>query len=270
MNLIIRIYRKLLVRKSMYSFNKLLFSLSLRGLGILNYENFKVSGEEWLANNLNEIFKTGHIILFDIGANEGDYARMIKSAIPPAKIYSFEPHPVTFLKLNDAAQKYDFYAFNSGCGETDGKIKLYDYKNMSSSQHASIYQGAFDIIHKADFIEYEIEVFKIDNFCKENNIQHINFIKIDAEGHELMVLKGANELIKNNAIDMIQVELSQINLISRTFFKDIVDILGNYTFYRLLPDGLIPLGDYDPVFHELFAFQNIVAVRNDFNIANNR
>jgi hypothetical protein len=141
---------------------------------------------------------------------------------------------------------------------------------MSSSQHASIYKGAFDIIHKADIVEYEIEFIKIDNYCKHYNIKRINFLKIDAEGHELMVLKGANDLIKNNAIDMIQIEFSQINLISRTFLKDIIDILDNYSFYRLLPDGLIPLGNYDPVFHELFAFQNIIAVRKEFNMGDGR
>jgi hypothetical protein len=107
MQLILSVYRKLFLRKAMYAFNKFLFSLSLRGLGILNYENFKVSGEQWLANNLNEIFKTDYIIFFDIGANEGDYAKMIKSAVPHAKVYCFEPHPVTFLKLKDAAQEYD-------------------------------------------------------------------------------------------------------------------------------------------------------------------
>jgi hypothetical protein len=52
-----------------------------------------------------------------------------------------------------------------------------------------------------------------------------------------------------------------MNVISRAFFRDFYTLLPDYAFYRLLPDGPVPLGEYSPILWELFASQNIVAVR---------
>jgi FkbM family methyltransferase len=268
MDLLLWAYRKLFVRRSMYAFNKLLFSYSLRGLGILNWENNKVSGEDWFLNSLSDVFKKDKIILFDVGANVGNYAHMMKRAVPGAEIYSFEPHPVTFQQLRDRAKDNGIFAINSACGDMDGIIKLYDYKDIEYSCHASIYEEVFDEIHKADSIGYNVEIVKIDTFCRGKNIDHIDLLKIDTEGHELKVLQGAIDLIKNNAIDLVQLEFNEMNVVSRSFFKDFVDILHNYTFYRLLPDGLVNLGAYNPLLYEIYAFQNVVAVRKGFDIIN--
>jgi hypothetical protein len=43
------------------------------------------------------------------------------------------------------------------------------------------------------------------------------------------------------------------------FFKDSWDFLPNYDFYRMLPDGLVKIENYSPIFCEIFAYQNIVA-----------
>jgi len=58
----------------------------------------------------------------------------------------------------------------------------------------------------------------------------------------------------------VQFEFNAMNLESRTFFRDLVALLPNYRLHRLLPDGwaLLP---YTPLTCELFAYQNIVAVR---------
>ena len=79
------------------------------------------------------------------------------------------------------------------------------------------------------------------------------------------MLKGAVKTIENNIIDIIQIEFNEMNVVSRTFMKDLVDLLPSFTFYRLMPDGMRPLGEYNPVVYEIFAFQNIVAIRNHIN-----
>ncbi len=60
---------------------------------------------------------------------------------------------------------------------------------------------------------------------------------------------------------MIQFEFNAMNVFSRAFFRDFWAFLPHYDFYRLLPDGPVSLGEYSPIFWELFASQNIVAVR---------
>ena len=86
-------------------------------------------------------------------------------------------------------------------------------------------------------------------------------MKIDTEGHELQVLFGAIVAIQIRKIEVIQIEFNEMNVISKTFFKNIYDLLNGYHFFRLLPDGLVRLPIYRPIEYEIFAFQNIAAIQ---------
>ena len=90
-------------------------------------------------------------------------------------------------------------------------------------------------------------------------IDIIDFLKVDTEGHELAVLQGASSLIEDGRIGCIHFEFNEMNIVSRVFFLDFRELLHNYKLYRLLPNGLLPLGD-SPLETELFAYQNIVAL----------
>jgi FkbM family methyltransferase len=261
LSMIFKIYRMIFVRKIFIKFNRILYRLSLNGLGILNYQNNKLSGENYfLKKYLKD--KTTNII-FDIGANKGSYSKKIMELNPNAELYAFEPHPKTFKKLQEVADEFSFKAFNVGVGDKNETLKIYDYKYKDGSQHASIFKDIIEKVHKSEFIEHKINLIKIDDFCKNSNIAKINLLKIDAEGNELNILMGAVELIKNNKIDIIHFEFNEMNVYSRVFFRDFYELLVNYNFYRMLPDGLIFLGDYNPIYQEIFAYQNIVAIRKD-------
>lgn len=261
LSIVFKIYRILFVRKTFIKFNKILYHLSLNGLGILNFQNSKISGENiFLKKYLKD--KTVKTI-FDIGANKGNYSKKIMELNPNVELYAFEPHPKTFKKLQEVANKFSFKAFNVGAGDKNETLKIYDYKYKNGSQHASIFKDVIEKVHKSEFIEDKINLIKIDDFCKRLNIVKINLLKIDTEGNELNILKGAVELIKNNKIDVIHFEFNEMNVYSRVFFRDFYELLVNYNFYRMLPDGLIFLGDYDPIYQEIFAYQNVVAIRKD-------
>ena len=74
------------------------------------------------------------------------------------------------------------------------------------------------------------------------------------------VLRGITEFIQSGKIGAIHFELNEMNVSSRTFFRDFWDILPNYVFYRLLPTGMVKIERYSPLFCEIFAYQNIVAI----------
>ena len=264
LSMIFKIYRMIFVRKFFIKFNKTLYHLSLNGIGILNFQNSKISGERYF---LTRCLKDKTIkVIFDIGANEGNYSKKIMELNPNAELYAFEPHPKTFKKLQEVADEFSFKAFNFGVGDKNETLKIYDYKYKDGSQHASIFKDVIEKVHKSEFIEHKINLIKIDDFCKNSNIAKINLLKIDAEGNELNILMGAAELIKNNKIDVIHFEFNEMNVYSRVFFMDFYELLVKYNFYRMLPDGLIFLGDYNPIYQEIFAYQNIVAIRKDLKI----
>ena len=54
-----------------------------------------------------------------------------------------------------------------------------------------------------------------------------------------------------------------MNVESRSFLNDFFVELNNFSFYRMLPKSLLPINRYRPVTHEIFAYQNIVAIRKD-------
>lgn len=262
---IIKIYRALFLKKSLYKFNRLLFNLSLRGLGILNFENDRLSGEHYflqhLASNKNHSNK---LIIFDIGANIGSYSNKIKKLYPTAEIYAFEPHPKTYKRLSIEASKNNFMAFNLGCGERSGNLKLFDYNdNLEGSQHASVHKDVIEKIHNSASTEWEIKVITLDDFLKDMKITHVDLLKIDTEGSELNVLQGCKKAIEDQIIDVIHFEFNEMNVVSRVFFRDFYSLLPNYAFYRMVPDGYIPIDSYNPLFCEIFAYQNIIAINRE-------
>lgn len=253
------IWIKLFVKKFLFPFYQKIFKLTLRGMGVLNYENDKVTGEDFF---LRRLFKgDSEYVVLDVGANVGRYANKIKSISPSAKIYAFEPNKEAFKLLRYEALKYGYFVFNLACGEAEGLAKLYYYAGkQNDSEYSSLYKEAIDKISSDSLIRQDVEITTIDQFVKKNGIIKINLLKIDTEGNELKVILGAKESIQKGMIEIIQFEFNEMNIISRVFFKDFSEQLSNYEFYRLLPDGLIKLCPYKPLLCEIFAFQNIVAI----------
>jgi hypothetical protein len=137
---------------------------------------------------------------------------------------------------------------------------LYDYAESEGTEHASLHAGVIEQLHKGTSDGRVVDVIDLDTFATEHDIPLIHLLKIDTEGHELEVLKGSLKLLRENRIRAIQFEFNEMNVASRVFAKDFYDLLPNYRFYRMLRDGLVPLGCYSPLWCELFAFQNIVAL----------
>ena len=240
--------------------NTFFFKLGLRGLGLYNYQNFKISGEfNFLKNYLTKIHCP---VVLDVGANEGEYAKLCKNINKQTKIFCFEPHPKTFLRLKNNLESKDILIINKALSDKIGKILLYDYKEKDGSNHASLYAEVIEKVYGKDSICHEVDVTKVDSIVSELSLKSIDLLKIDSEGNELNILKGSAESLRKGIIKAVQFEFTQLNSTSRIFMKDFFDILDEkYTLNRLLPYEFLPLKEYDPIMHENFGYQNIVALR---------
>ena len=103
-------------------------------------------------------------------------------------------------------------------------------------------------------------VITLSSFFAANNIYEVKLLKIDVEGHELPVLKGLGSHLSNGSVKAIHFEFNEMNVFSRAFFRDFVQLLSSYDLYRLLPNDMLPLKNYKPYLLEIFAYQNIVAI----------
>jgi FkbM family methyltransferase len=251
------VYRFLFAREKLAFLNSFIVRLGLKGLGVLNYETFDASGESFALKYFRgKNNKVHNPIIFDIGANVGIYTENILKLIPGALIYSFEPHPKTFKTLQ-ANIKGASTTLNLAIGNEIGKITIFD-KSSDGSEHASLIK---EVVNNTEVKATQVDINTIDNFCKENQIESIDFLKIDVEGCEYDVLLGAKEMIGHGKIHMIQFEFGALNIHRKVFFYDFQKLLKNrYDLYRLLPNGLLKFDDGLNYMNEIFGFQNILAV----------
>lgn len=272
-DVIVELYRFIFTRKSLYKLNLHIYKLALRGIGVLNSENKKVMGEEYLFDDILKKLKIKTV--FDIGASRGNYSKMVRDHFPKAQIYSFEPHPKTFIELNKKRKKLKLKTYKLGFSDKERKSKLWGFSKAEGHENLtlpSIYKDVIRKIHKKEAESFKIQLTTIDKFTKSESIERIDLLKVDTEGSEYEILKGAKNLIRNKKILVIQFEFNEMNVISRVFLLDFIKLLKGYKLFRLVPDGILALEHYDPKIHEIFAFQNIIALsskaQNYLNITN--
>lgn len=232
---------------------------ALHGMGILNFHTLESSGETGFLDACMRWMKVP--VVFDVGANVGDYTLEILERNPRAHVFAFEPHPKNFAKLHALADQPNVTLFNLALGAEDGELPFFDYRNQDGSSHASLYREVIETLHHADSVEHKVPVRRLADIAEEQDVRHVDLLKVDTEGHEYAVFEGAEPLLRRGAIDVIHFEFNEMNVVSRRFFKDFWDFLPEYDFFRLLPNGAMPLPRYIPWMCEIFAYQNIICVR---------
>jgi len=263
MDALFTIYRKLFARPVFHQFNKLLFLLSVRGLGLLNFGDDQASGEWHMVTRfLPTRVRSRPPTFVDVGANRGNYSALLLSAFPDAVIHAFEPHPDSYSRLQARFGSGSVTCHQTALGEAPGTVKLYDHQDATGSEHASVHSEVFSEIYKHAHTGRDVQIETLDDVAAREGVTRIDFLKIDTEGHELAVLQGARQLLESGRIECIQLEFNELNVISRVFFRDFRKQLPGFDFYRLLPSGLLPLSD-KPLQTELFGYQNILAVRRN-------
>lgn len=262
-NKLLALYRHWFCRPQLARFHHHLFTLSLRGQGILNSDTAEATGEPWL---LHQLSLSPFDCVIDVGANDQAYGQEILQA---KVTYAFEPHPASFQRLLQNAAT-SVHPIQAAVGDHSGTVKFYDFADTAprkseqpTSQLATVLPGVIESHYHQPSRVYHVKMVALDDFAKRKRITHIDLLKIDAEGNELAVLQGAVQLLLSKKIDLIQFEFNELHAYAHVHLKDFYDLLPNFSFYRLLPKDLLPLGPYRPLTHEIFGFQNILAVRNE-------
>lgn len=252
--------------------------LALKGMNYGRASDYAHNGEAWLADDLRKRITlrpfgkaqggaaqgtpSPTAVLFDVGANQGAFANTLIKVWSGLnyQLYCFEPSVKTFAMLKTHVPDLPYvHLVNKGLGEKAERVVLYSDKEGSGL--ASVYPR--DLLHhRISFSNKEsIELTTLDQFCKENKIEAIDFLKLDVEGHEMAVLKGASRLIGEGRVALIQFEFGGCNIDSRTYFRDYFNFFkAKYTLYRILSDGLSPLLVYSEKL-EVFQSANYLAIK---------
>lgn len=244
-----------------------LYRVSLKGMNVGAvagpYKSGELSALRHIHNKMQDIEEW---VLFDVGANIGDYTLLLREVFGINSIvYSFEPAKDTFHKLeSNLTGQGNVRLCNFGLGDEQARLTL--YSTPASSGLASLYQRRLDHYNIQMDQTEEVEIRTLDDFCIENSINHIHLLKLDVEGHEIKVLKGASGMITSGKIDFIQFEFGGTDIDSRVFFRDFYYMLKDrYDLYRIVKDGLYKLEGYTEI-NENFMSVMYMAKRKDLNI----
>ena len=203
--------------------------------------------------------------LFDVGAHKGDYAEWLRVIFGEnARIFCFEPSRHLFDRLSARnGEKLHCEIFELALGERTEEVTLFSAEN----DIPSILPNAFEITGQEITARELVKTIRFDEFCLANNIEHVDFLKVDVEGFEMNVLKGAGEWIDGLRIDFIQFEFGPHAVASRTYFRDFYSLLNpRYRIFRVLRRGLHELRGYH-VRHERFSSAtNYLAVSKSINV----
>ena len=135
------------------------------------------------------IKKDDHVI--DIGGHIGLQAVVFSKLASNGKVYVFEPAPNTYaiitktIKINDLHDRIT--VFKEAVSDKRGVTSFFINDTPLADNANSLVQHRLD----KKLVEVKVPLISIDEFIAENKISKIDFIKVDAEGAELDVLKGA-------------------------------------------------------------------------------
>ena len=160
---------------------------------------------------LNHFLKINDIdCVLDVGANIGQYAYNLRRIGYKKNIISFEPMLSAYKILQYKSAKDKLWtSYNFGIGEKDKEVDLNISKNSYSSSILDILPLHTETAPESRYFSSEtITIKKLENVTEINN-EKLNriFLKIDTQGYEDKVLQGAQNLIKENRIKLIQVEI---------------------------------------------------------------
>jgi FkbM family methyltransferase len=152
-------------------------------------------------------------VVFDVGANAGQTARAALAAFPGAHIFSFEPHPKVFAELKANIRDKRATLNDLALGAEAGEVMLYEYgdKGGGASLRNSLVPNARSAL-QFGYTSKPISVrcTTLDQFCIDRGIAHIGLLKIDVEGFELSVLKGAHDMLRRGQIGFIYLEYNDL------------------------------------------------------------
>ncbi|MFN6140938.1 MAG: FkbM family methyltransferase [Pseudanabaena sp.] len=205
---------------------------------------------------------TAGMTVIDVGANAGVYTfSAAKRVGADGLVLAIEPFSqcVEYLKETCRINKLDWVKVCAGAAsDRNGKAKL--SISLASELNELISEEDGKTRDPSSF--EEVECFTLDSLIEEYNVKQVDFLKIDAEGHEIQVLKGSDRLLTEFAPIIIYENIAS-NQVSNLPVADFLRSIG-YQLFRYQPylQKLIPINSHDDFQGSL----NVIAVPPKFII----
>jgi FkbM family methyltransferase len=181
---------------------------------------------------------------FDVGANIGVFTAAFAGAVGErGAVHSFEPLPDSRRRLQRTVELNDLrQVVVNGCAVADrtGSVELHDYgpgyetwASLAPREIATD-QGVVRTARRV-----AVDVVTLDEYCGDRGVEHVDVLKVDVEGAEEHVLRGASALLEGGAVDLVMVEVADTTLAAAgSRAHDLLDVLERFGFSTYALDGL--------------------------------
>lgn len=205
------------IRKLLWRAGRKMYTYA-RGEGL---NDPRTNGEYWLLEHALRA-STGPQVLLDIGANRGDWTAEVLRLVQPAgriHVHAFEPSLATRSILaarfvESRAVTVQAYALSDAPGEAT----FYTLEDGAGTNSLSPSSGPNTEVTR---------VTSIDAFLQESGIAAVSMVKIDTEGFDLLVLRGAQQSLHGGQIGIIQFEYNSRWLLNHACLRDVFDLISD-------------------------------------------
>lgn len=219
--------------------------------------NFSKNGEKWILEATSNLeFST----IFDVGANVGSWTKEAIGNFANANFHCFELSEDTFKTLRSNITSQNASLNNLGLSNESAKIEYKDYGKNS---------GFNTILVHADFHDNRIKpaikrgtVIKGDDYCENNGIGFIDFLKIDVEGAEHLVLQGFTEMLSEKKIRIVQFEYGYTHGDAKFLMRDFYQFFEECGYIvGKLRRGKVDFIDWSYQLNDFNSGPNYIAIR---------
>jgi FkbM family methyltransferase len=184
-------------------------------------------------------------LIFDVGANTGQFARYVLDLGYQGRVVSFEPLPAAHTALLDASRSFPRWEVAERCclGEREGVVEINVSENSISSSLLPISSDHVAISPEAGYVGVEKTPMRPLDAIAARYWQGSTaaLLKIDVQGYEEQVLRGARETLQR--VRGLQIELSLSPVYEgQTLFLPLLERITGQGFepYRFIPTFMDP------------------------------
>lgn len=183
------------------------------------------NGEYWLLRHVLTRSEGHLLVLLDVGANRGDWtAEALRLSQRSVCVHAFEPSCFSRAILSARfANQSNVTIHPTALSNESGKASFYSKGDAAGINSLSSVSGPYT---------ETVVVGTVDEFLQRENINPIAMIKIDTEGFDSLVLRGARACLARGAVEVVQFEYNWRWLLNHACLRDVFELLADKP-YRL-------------------------------------
>ena len=213
--------------------------------------SISANGEALVQKTILKRLYGSEAIIIDCGANIGQWSTQLITVARKTdkntqlKLFCFEPSFYSYSKLTKAlsnlqSSNLNLSAYQKALSSKSGNLSLKIVHGGAGTNSLVEVPGSY-----AE--EETVSVTTMDDFAAENEIVKIDFLKIDAEGHDFDVILGAEQLLNEHCVGVIQFEYNWRWIYGKHFLQEVFEFLKQrgYDLGKITPEGIQFYSEYD-------------------------